>query len=822
LRILIGNHIDPAIRDRGDLRAWTQRVLWFAHDGDMVVLCDEPDQQFLAHVTSYTGVDPATLRVLVPAAVRHGGRLLDPESLTSDLFVRTARDALGVGGLADVEEVFALWPSAHVSRFAAALDLEGSFPGAAFFAQGGGELSNNKATFRALAAGAGVPIPAGTVARSEREAIDATAALLAQAGAVIVKQAHNGAGVGNQLLLRDASLAVDHVGARHLHHIDSGRGEPLAAYWKEHWDWASAYGRFPVVIEEFQPHASSVYSEHYADDDGTHPMEMGRLLYVGRRLSHQIVPLREVEETIRTQLLRGGERLAETYWALGYRGHMSADAIITPDGRVLFTEVNAQVSGSLHIYKVIAHRIVDTTASPERSVVEYHVPPTWAVPDLGTFLAVARELGCGYDPATRTGVIVSMPVIPLEPRRAQFVFCIAYAADADRQKVLETLDKQFATVPADSYTASDHIGVPGPVHRLTPAPGGGIMMTTPDHARRASLVEAVQLAPTFDDNRLAGELAAVTGHHWQPQRIHAPGGGIGADAAIDWRVLPLRSPGGDADRTDPGGPGPADFAPTIWLNRLPYLREILDGIPAPLNAVRLMSLGPGAASRPHCDPKYRLDRGFVRLHIPLVTHPDAVLVLDGVEHCWQPGTFWYGDFSREHMVRNVGPVRRVHAVVDALLTRELAGWFPPEWQMSLTLNSDVLFNRFPAPSGACLVAVPYAVSLPRGFTDFDHDQPLEGRIQPVKITENGGVLTLATADRVFALASVGDGEYRFAGWSEQRTIQFTSDGVLLRTRRGHAVCEHHLPTAVVGPLIPLSSAPSAPNTGSEDFSYAVE
>ncbi|MFJ8795078.1 hypothetical protein [Streptomyces sp. NPDC102462] len=460
MRILIGNHIDPAIRDRGDLRAWTQRVLWFARAGDLVVLCDQPDPQFLTYQAAFTGVDPGSLHILVPPDGRYGGHLLDPESLTSDKFVRTVLDVLGERGPGGVEEVFALWPSAHVARFAVALGIGDRFPGAAFFAQSGGELGNNKATFRALAAGAGVPIPAGAVARSEREAIDAATILLDEAGAVMVKQAHNGAGVGNQLLVRDASLASDHVGARHIHHLDSADREAIQAYWKERWDWASASGRFPVVIEEFLPDAASVYSEHYAADDGTRPTEMGTLLYVGRRLSHQIVPLRGMDEKIRMQLLEGGTRLAEVYRALGYRGHLSADAIALPDGRVVFTEVNAQVSGSQHIYRVIAHRIVDTAATPERSVVEYHVPPTWAVPDFDAFLEAVHELGCGYDPATRTGVIVSMPVIPLEPGRAQFVFCLAYATDADRQAMWEALDQRFAAVPADTYAASDHVGVP--------------------------------------------------------------------------------------------------------------------------------------------------------------------------------------------------------------------------------------------------------------------------------------------------------------------------------------------------------------------------
>ncbi|WP_131770572.1 hypothetical protein [Candidatus Protofrankia californiensis] len=460
MRILIGNHIDPIIRNRGDLRAWTQRVLWFAREGDLVVLCDEPDRQFLTYATSYTGVNPTNLRVLVPPGGRHGGWLLDPESLTGTEFVQAVRDALGDGGPEQVEEIFALWPSAHVSRFAAALGIEERFPGAGFFAQGGGEVGNNKATFRALAAGAGVPIPSGAVCRSEHEAADATAALLARTGAVMVKQAHNGAGVGNQLVVRDVSLASDHVGARHIHHLGSDAPGTIVAYWRERWAWASAHGRFPVVVEEFAPDAVSVYSEHYVADDGTRPTEMGRLLYVGRRLSHQIVPLRGVDEEARAQLLQGGARLAEIYRALGYRGYLSADAIITVDGHVVFTEVNAQVSGSLHIYQVIAHSIVDTAAAPERSVVEYHVPPTWAVPDFDAFLTAVNEIGCAYDPAARTGVIVSMPVIPLEPGRAQFVFCIAYAAEADRQAVREALDKRFAAVPAGTYAASDHVGVP--------------------------------------------------------------------------------------------------------------------------------------------------------------------------------------------------------------------------------------------------------------------------------------------------------------------------------------------------------------------------
>ncbi|MGY3341072.1 aspartate beta-hydroxylase [Streptomyces filamentosus] len=314
--------------------------------------------------------------------------------------------------------------------------------------------------------------------------------------------------------------------------------------------------------------------------------------------------------------------------------------------------------------------------------------------------------------------------------------------------------------------------------------------------------EAAQLHPSFglDADRLAAELAAVTHHTWNVQRTHTYGGQTGLPAAIDWRVLPLRSLGGDPERTDPGGPGPQPFAATRWLDQLPYLAQILDFLPAPLNAVRLMALGPGAVSNPHRDPKYRLDRGIVRLHIPIVTDPGAVLVLDGTEHRWQPGTLWYGDFSREHLVRNTSTtVTRVHVVIDALLTAGLAAWFPDSWQELLTRGEVLLNHHAPAAPPTWPAGLPYEALLPSGFADFDAPAPLDGPLVPARVTrDTDGVLALTTAGRTFALASAGaSGEFRFSGWSEQRTLQPDSEGtgLTLRVRRGRALADRHVPAA---------------------------
>ncbi|MFE2971550.1 hypothetical protein ACFXKC_49815 [Streptomyces sp. NPDC059340] len=72
---------------------------------------------------------------------------------------------------------------------------------------------------------------------------------------------------------------------------------------------------------------------------------------------------------------------------------------------------------------------------------------------------------------------------------------------------------------------------------------------------------------------------------------------------------------------------------------------------------------------------------------------------------------------------------------------------------------------------------------------------------PVRLTERDGDLVLTHAERSFALAHVVDGEYRYAGWSEQRTLQLGNDHVVLHARHGRALTSQHvsLPAADSSP-----------------------
>lgn len=306
-----------------------------------------------------------------------------------------------------------------------------------------------------------------------------------------------------------------------------------------------------------------------------------------------------------------------------------------------------------------------------------------------------------------------------------------------------------------------------------------------------------RLNASFDGAALGEELDELRRHAWQRQRVY--GDEIGRESKVDWTCLALRSPGGDGDRTDPGGPGPVDFADTPWLERAPHAREVLSAIPAPLRAVRYMALGPGSHSHLHFDTKYGPSWGVARLHVPITTNPDAVLRLDGEDYRWQPGEFWFGDFSRDHQVGNDGQEPRVHLVIDTLLVPELAEIFPDSWQRFL-LDGGAVLNRPATPLPGSPKEWECAFEVPETFTDWEEedgaflDPVVQRRGATVHAEDDHVVLTYEGASPI-RLIHVENGEFRYAGWSEERTVQLRveSSEVVLRSRVGSTVRSLTLP-----------------------------
>lgn len=304
------------------------------------------------------------------------------------------------------------------------------------------------------------------------------------------------------------------------------------------------------------------------------------------------------------------------------------------------------------------------------------------------------------------------------------------------------------------------------------------------------LPEAVRLDRAYDPDALADDVAALADVAWRGKRAYASASAEAPTPDRAWACVPLRNQGGDPARTDPGGPGTVGFAATPYLDRAPYLRRLLDELPGSLRAARLLRLAPGARSPTHRDWPSGFGAGWLRLHAPLTTTPGATVTIDGHRHHWPSGSLWYGDFSRPHAVVNTGPVDRVHLVVDADVTPEITRLFPESFVAALP-HEDVLYRRPEIPLRdperfRC------AIGLPDGQALFAI-QPWRSRATAaatsggcVAVIEPGGPgLRLGTTDGVeVGLVHVGDGRFRYVGWTDMHTlaIEPTARGTDVRWR----------------------------------------
>jgi len=126
----------------------------------------------------------------------------------------------------------------------------------------------------------------------------------------------------------------------------------------------------------------------------------------------------------------------------------------------------------------------------------------------------------------------------------------------------------------------------------------------------------------------------------------------------------------------------------------PYFKQIIDDFQCPLLSVRLLALPPGGKIGEHCDGGIGFNSGIVRLHIPIITHPDVVFFLGGERMRWDAGELWFGDFSHPHSVENRSPVTRYHMVLDVGINEFLLGLFP-EYFIEKVLSQEVKYIEPP-------------------------------------------------------------------------------------------------------------------------------
>ncbi|MGN6849366.1 MAG: sulfotransferase [Sphingomicrobium sp.] len=189
----------------------------------------------------------------------------------------------------------------------------------------------------------------------------------------------------------------------------------------------------------------------------------------------------------------------------------------------------------------------------------------------------------------------------------------------------------------------------------------------------------LKLPIRFDLHALAAEVRALPAEAWTPH----PTGFVGNEAVR--LITPFGQPTDDVD-------GP--MAPTEWLKRCSYIREVMAAIGAVWGRSRLMGLAAGSEVPPHIDINYYW-RTHLRIHIPVITNPGVLFTCgDRTEHM-AAGECWIFDSFRWHDVQNKGSEQRIHLVIDTV-----GGGLLPEL-MSEAERGDSSHPRFVQPGTAC-------------------------------------------------------------------------------------------------------------------------
>jgi hypothetical protein len=165
----------------------------------------------------------------------------------------------------------------------------------------------------------------------------------------------------------------------------------------------------------------------------------------------------------------------------------------------------------------------------------------------------------------------------------------------------------------------------------------------------------LKLPLRFDAEALEREVRALPATSWVPHATGFPG-----NEAV--RLVTVMGQPTDAFE------GP--MRPTEDLARCPYIGEVMATLGGVWGRSRLMGLGAGAEVPEHVDAHYHW-RTHLRIHVPIITNPKVEFTCGGETVHMAPGECWLFDSFRWHEVHNRGSERRVHLVLDTVVTPEL-------------------------------------------------------------------------------------------------------------------------------------------------------
>jgi hypothetical protein len=393
----------------------SQRSLWYVESGDIVVSPVVLQGNLVEYVAQLAGFDPDTVTILVAGQKLYDDVLLDPD-LVASLRAHVSPDAEWMLSPCNVTE--------GVAELARILGI-GAGQELAFAAERGNDLLNSKSHFRQLAAGAGLPIADGVVARSPLRLLRAIEGLSAATGTVIIKQDNAAGGAGNYAFTSGALRPLP--GVHEVRPLPRDLAD-ATVLWEE-----LTEAEDPVlVVESYYDATHTFYLEYHAAQGGRLTFlnhgELKRRIatkggvdywhWIGLELPSSLRP------SALAQALMYGSLFAKAVADVGYRGYMNIDGIVDRNGRVIFNEINARWGGGLVLHTIGSRLLGPSYADTHIVSSLRNVRPA----PFAETVEVLQRKGIYFDPQSREGVLV----VAHGPNATDDTECVVIAASQDR------------------------------------------------------------------------------------------------------------------------------------------------------------------------------------------------------------------------------------------------------------------------------------------------------------------------------------------------------------------------------------------------------
>ncbi|WP_434652290.1 hypothetical protein J3P96_15980 [Pseudomonas sp. R3-56] len=348
-KIIIGNvDNESMLGDRSflsyDFKCGTamaaSRLAWIAEEGDIIILPLIPNTEMQEYMDLIKGRRANSITFIQPQWGDQEFTPLTEEILLSKAMITEIKKAMVKN--AD----WTLLPymfDRTITALARELSISEGDSSIGYLAEGGGEILNDKALFRAMAANRGTNLALGQRCGSLAQLTAAFSQLIEVTGALIIKQDKNSSADGNVIVSIKPLQSTQ--GSSVCEIIDHSDIKEAA---NRTWCRLSYAEAATLIVEAYYEVEKILYMEFYADQRLRKPVFLNWGEQRMEPLFRGFVIPPELPGYQAATFSSGATELARMCLDMGFQGLLDVDGIVTTDGEIIFNEINARAGGCSH------------------------------------------------------------------------------------------------------------------------------------------------------------------------------------------------------------------------------------------------------------------------------------------------------------------------------------------------------------------------------------------------------------------------------------------------------------------------------------------